>query len=209
MRLNWIKQNISCGWHADWACQKIDQIISSYESKVVEIPEAYPLNEFVKTVEEGLKQQSERKKIIDDKARSALGTITIGITAVSFTIKDFQFVFSEKLNVAAVVCLFMSVYFFLSASIRAIQSLYIRAYMSNEVSFELQDEKFQVNPLPDLQSRASQLFKNKITNDLIVQKSSNYAFASFSLIRNGIICFSLFFVLAVMAKSNILSILCH
>lgn len=104
-------------------------------------------------------------------------------------------------NLIAVFFLLISIGSFTFATIRAIQALNIRPYFLNEFSYFITDDTIKVNLKLSETETLTQFIKKKSANDKTITETSNYVYASFILVRNGIICFTLFFVFAIIDKS--------
>lgn len=156
--------------------------------------------EFIEQVKADLKEQHDRKKIIEDKAKSILFIITVSITAITFSL---NYLNTLEINVPQTIALFIlsaSIIYFVLGTIRALQTLNIRKFHIVQTAIETNIDNFKLAaPKKDVDF-LKELIKSKQQNDLINVQLSNYAYASFTLIRNGIILFVSFFIITIFAN---------
>ncbi|SDL44651.1 hypothetical protein [Siphonobacter aquaeclarae] len=186
-------QQIFPGFYADYSNRKIENIIRENEENSVD--SIGVTEEKIKILKESLSKQNDRRKIIEDKAKSVLSTISICVAAITFTLNNKEMLFN--LNISIFI-LFISILFLLNATIRAIQGINIRKTYVLEPKIEIESD----GRVMSLDSRTPEeefeiLVKSKFLNDLILSKISNCVFASYILVRNGIVSFGLFFVVEI------------
>lgn len=155
------------------------------------------LKEYIKEVRNDLEVQHDRKKIIEDKAKSLMSIIAVSITAITFSLGYLNSLVVNKIQISAVIILIISVIYFAMGAIRALQTLNIRKFYIVQTEIQISSNKFTLIKKQESKTTLIDLIKKKQLNDLINIRLSNYAFASFNLIRNGIILFVVFFILTI------------
>jgi hypothetical protein len=152
-------------------------------------------------LESDLEEQLNRKKIVEDKAKAILGTISITITAITFALIN-QKVFSDPFSIIEVGLLLISVISFIMAIIRSIQSMNIRNYYLKQGIIDLvKDDRIVVAIEVDLRKKFEDLLYYKMANNNTILQNSNYAFAAFILVRNGLLSFTMFFIVSLIGKA--------
>lgn len=153
--------------------------------------------DYIEQVKADLKEQYDRKKIIEDKAKSLLFIITVSITAITFSL---TYLNSLEINVPqtiALILLGVSIIYFVLGTIRALQTLNIRKFHVIQTAIEITDINYKLISKKSDTDFLKELIKSKQQNDLINIQLSNYTYASFTLIRNGIILFVSFFIMTI------------
>jgi len=149
--------------------------------------------EYIEQVKADLKEQHERKKIIEDKAKSLLFIIAVSITAITFSLTYLYSLHFNIFQVIALVFLGISILYFVSGVIRALQTLKIRPFNVIQTDVKITDSNYKLIAKKNDNEYLKELIIKKQLNDLTNVCLANYTYASFSLIRNGIIFFVLFF----------------
>jgi hypothetical protein len=152
---------------------------------------------YIEQVKADLKEQHDRKKIIEDKAKSLLFIITVSITAITFSL---TYLNSLEINVPqtiALILLGLSILYFVLGTIRALQTLNIRKFHVIQTEIEITDVNYKLNAKKPDTDFLKELIKSKQQNDLINIQLSNFTYASFTLIRNGIVLFVSFFIMTI------------
>nr|WP_322626475.1 hypothetical protein [uncultured Flavobacterium sp.] len=153
--------------------------------------------DYIEQVKADIKEQHDRKKIIEDKAKSLLFIITVSITAITFSL---NYLNTLEINIPQTIALFVlsiSILYFVLGTIRALQTLNIRKFHVIQTVVEITEDNFKLTAKKDDIHFLKELIKSKLQNDLINIQLSNYTYASFTLIRNGIILFVLFFIITI------------
>lgn len=191
---NFILEQIVPGFHAERANKKVSQFYNDRENFDVDIT-AVTNNEkeYIKQLEADLKEQHDRKKIIEDKSKSLLFIIAVSITAITFSLTYLNSITYNISQIVALVFLGISIFYFVQGVIKALQTLNIRQFNVIQAEVEITDQNYKLNAKKSDSDFLKELIKCKQQNDLINIRLSNYTFASFNLIRNGIIFFVLFF----------------
>lgn len=153
--------------------------------------------DYIEQVKADLKEQLDRKKIIEDKAKSLLFIITVSITAITFSL---NYLNTLEINAPQTIALFVlgvSILYFVLGTIRALQTLNIRKFHVVQTAIEITNEKYILTAKKNERDFLKDLIKSKQQNDLINIQLSNYTYASFTLIRNGIVLFVTFFIMTI------------
>lgn len=153
--------------------------------------------DYIEQLKSDLKEQYDRKKIIEDKAKSLLFIITVSITAITFSL---TYLNSLEINIPqtiALIALGISILYFVLGTIRALQTLNIRKFHVIQTVIEITDSNYKLTAKKNDTDFLKELIKSKQQNDLINVQLSNYTYASFTLIRNGIILFVCFFIVTI------------
>lgn len=153
--------------------------------------------DYIEQLKTDLKEHYDRKKIIEDKAKSLLFIITVSITSITFSL---TYLNSLELNIPqtiALITLGISILYFVSGTIRALQTLNIRKFHVIQTVIEIADSDYKLSAKKNDTDFLKELIKSKQQNDLINVQLSNYTYASFTLIRNGIILFVCFFIVTI------------
>ncbi|MCO5267439.1 MAG: hypothetical protein M9897_00910 [Brumimicrobium sp.] len=197
-----IKQHIFPGFYAARANNKIAK---DYEAQIefgvdlsdIKTEEKPLYSKYIKQVKEDLKTQHDRKKIIEDKAKSLLFIITVSITAITFSLNYLNSLEINIYQIIALIILGLSILFFVEGTIRAIQTLNIRKFHIIQTKIEVIENNFKLHTNKSEEDFLTELIQSKQQNDLINIQLSNYTYASFTLIRNGIILFVSFFIMTI------------
>jgi hypothetical protein len=194
--LSFFQQQVFPGFYTEYVNKKF--ISKNYDSQQhfnVDIS-AVVGNEkdYIEQLEKDLENQLDRKKRIEDKAKSLLFIIAVVVTAITFSLTYLK---SLQLNIyqaISILILFFSVIYLVFGAIRALQALNIRQFHITQANIDNDNNKFILNVNQSDIDYLKDIIKSKRLNDLINIRLSNYTYASFNLIRNGIILFVVFFI---------------
>jgi hypothetical protein len=193
--LDFLKQQIFPGIYAEYANRKISKIYNDQQNYSVDISAvAGSEDEYIKQVKTDLENQHDRKKRIEDKAKSLLFIIAVTITAITFSLNYLNSLINSKYQLISICVLFLSIIYFVLGAIRALQSLNIRQFNINQADVTISKDKFILEAEVVDTEFLKDIIKCKQLNDLIINRLTNYIYASFNLIRNGIVLFVLFFI---------------
>lgn len=190
--MQFIKQQIFPGFYADYCNKKVSEIYQKQEKADIDISEIKEeKDEYILKLKTEIEQQIERKIKLEDKAKSLLFIITLAITIITFSL---SYIKENTHHILPIIFIVLSIIHFVISGIRALQTLNIKEFNIHQTVIEFQENKFVIkkDKKPSLLLR--ELIKSKSLNDLINLKISNFTFASFILIRNGLIFFVLFFI---------------
>jgi hypothetical protein len=187
-------QQIFVGFYANYANKQILKAYNSGLSFDVDVTQiAGKEDVYIEQIKGDLKTQLERKIRIEDKAKSLLFIISVVISAITFSLSYLNSLLENEYQIISVSLILISIICFVFGAIRSLQSLNIRKFHVGQSEIELSNNSFVIKPNPNNVDLLKDIIKSKQLNDLINIQCSNYAYASFTLIRNGIIFFVLFF----------------
>lgn len=194
-----ILQHIFPGFYATYANKIIAENYDKQHNFDVDLTAitAGQEKDYLEQVKADIKEQHDRKKIIEDKAKSLLFIITVSITAITFSL---TYLNSLEINVPqtiALIFLGVSIIYFVLGTIRALQTLNIRKFHVIQTAIEITEVNYKLTAKKTDADFLKELIKSKQQNDLINIQLSNYTYASFTLIRNGIILFVSFFIMTI------------
>ncbi|WP_264511016.1 hypothetical protein [Flavobacterium sp. N1719] len=194
-----ILQHIFPGFYATYANKIIAKNYDKQQNFDVDLSAitAGQEKDYIEQLKADIKEQHDRKKIIEDKAKSLLFIISVSITAITFSL---TYLNSLEINIPqtiALILLGVSIVYFVLASIRALQTLNIRKFNVINTAIEITEVNFKLTAKKTDSDFLKELIKSKQQNDLINIQLSNYTYASFTLIRNGIILFVSFFIITI------------
>ncbi len=192
-----ILQHIFSGFYATYVSNSI--ISKKYDQQQKLKVDLTAINsgeekDYIAQVLADLKEQHDRKKIIEDKAKSLLFIIAVSITAMTFSLDYLNSLAFNLYQIIALVFLGISILYFVFGAIRTLQTLNIREFNVIQAEVEITDKNYKLIAKKGESESLEELIRSKQLNDLINIRLSNYTYASFNLIRNGIILFVVFFV---------------
>jgi hypothetical protein len=195
------RENIYPNIYAFLAQRKIKRRIEQLKQKglnlVIPDSKELDLDEFNKELEEYRDSENDRKKVIDDKAKSSLFVVTLSITVIlaglNF-IKDGKVTFRPPLLLLMIV----GVAYFVLSAITAVRALNVREFytLGPDDWIDQAQEQPTVMSLQKL-TRVKMLYAAVKANELTLNIKTNFVDATFIGIRNGIILLSLAFIIAV------------
>jgi len=189
-----ILEQILPGFHAVRSNKKVTETYNKRQNFEVDLTAITgDKKEYIDQVKADLKEQHDRKKIIEDKAKSLLFIIAVSITAITFSLTYLNSITFNIYQIVALLFLGISILYFVQGVIKALQTLNIRQFHVIQADVEITEQNFKLSAKQSDDDFLNDLIKSKQQNDLINIRLSNYTFASFNLIRNGIIFFVVFF----------------
>jgi len=196
------KQQIVPGFYARRAERKI--IVPNYDR--IEAMEKFDLpkqhkEESLTELKAEIVEQAERKKGLEDKIKSILFVISVSITAITFCLKDFQNSWEGALNFCSLALLGLSIFYFVSSALLSIKSLMPVAFHQPHPEIKADKDTGTISwarSKPD--DELKELVKYKLLNDNINLRVQNATYAVLRLLRNGMLLFALFFLIAVYQK---------
>lgn len=193
--MNFILEQIVPGFHATRANKQVSEFYRDREHFDVDISaiNSGEEREFIDQLKKDLENQHDRKKLIEDKSKSLLFIIAVSITAITFSLTYLTSIRFTVYQVTALILLGLSILCFIQGVIKALQVLNIRQFHVIQAEVEITEKSYKVLAKKSDADFLKELIKSKQQNDLINIQLSNFTFASFNLIRNGIILFAVFF----------------
>ncbi len=152
---------------------------------------------YIKELKKELDFQFEMKEKIENKAKSLLFVIGVVIAALSFSSGFLASLINNGFKTCLIIIIILSVINLLFGVIRALQAINIKKFNIYQLEIKKVNGKYILQPSDRTDNVLRLLIKSKTLNDLINNKMSNYVYASYILIRNGIILFLIFFILSI------------
>ena len=141
-----ILQHIFPGFYATYANKIIAKNYDKQHNFDVDLTAitAGQEKDYIEQVKADLKEQHDRKKIIEDKAKSLLFIITVSITAITFSLNYLNTLEINVLQTIALIVLGVSIIYFVLGTIRAIQTLNIRKFHVIQTAIEITEANYKV-----------------------------------------------------------------
>lgn len=199
---DFLLQHIFPGYYAIYSNKLVAkryEEIQNYEvdlSTISQDQEKY----YIEQVKLDIKEQYDRKKIIEDKSKSLLFIIAVSITAITFSLTYLNSIILSAFQFIALSFLGISILYFIQGAIKALQTVNVRQFHVIQVEVETIEQKFKLSAKKSDPDFLKDLIKSKQLNDLINIRLSNYTYASYNLIRNGIIFFAFFFATTILGN---------
>lgn len=181
-------------WKADKSIEeKIKEIDNNYSA---DISKSKDKQKDIEILEIELKVQLERKKVIEDKAKSILFAITLTVTILIFSINSLKLSYNNWVNYIPLFILIISIFYLTVSACLSLKALELKEY--NYLFLIKNDDKSKKIELikDDDKTVLSNAIKIKVLNDLRITKIANYVSIAYLLIRNGIVGFT--FVLIIL-----------
>ncbi len=196
---NFLDQNLIPNLYAFWAEKILRNKIKKLKEKEfnIKIGKNQDLDEFVKELTEHHHKEIERKKVIEDKAKASLFIIALSITLI---LGSLGFIKGRGVTLEPYILLILTtgVIYLLLSGITSIRALNIREFYDIYLENRIEENRGNLNIMSlDNQDRIARFYKIINLNQLMTMIRSNYVYATFIGIRNGIILLSLFFILVV------------
>lgn len=192
---DFIKQQVFPGWYARFANKIVLKKYKEQEKYSVNIESIESdYRQVLNNVKNDLEKQVSRKERIEEKSKSLLFIITVIIIAITFSLNYISKLLNNNLQLIAVFILLISILYLVMGAVRVLQALNIRRFSVYQVEVEKSDLQYILVKELDDKKLLKDLIKKKQLNDLIIIQLSNFTYASFTLIRNGIILFMAFFI---------------
>jgi hypothetical protein len=200
-----LKQQIFPGFSAIVANRKIQKIFDKQLKYEVVLPaKIKDVDKFRTDIESLIKNQLERKSKLEDKAKSLLFIITLAITTATFSL---NFLKETPERLVSPLLAILSICCFVFAGIRVISAINIRMFYIGElpIAYEKIEDNEEIKGRLVVSENSTNeylhgLVYNKALNDLICAKIANLTYASFTLVRNGIILFACFFAVSIVVQ---------
>ncbi|MCH7411472.1 hypothetical protein MM239_18940 [Belliella sp. DSM 111904] len=142
-----ILQHVFPGFYAEYAngiVSKIQKNQQGFDVDLTAIPTGQE-KEYIDQVKADLKEQHDGKKIIEDKAKSLLFIIAVSITAITFSLTYLNSLYFNVYQLIALCFLGISISYFVSGVIRALQTLNIRPFNVIQAEVEITDSNYKLN----------------------------------------------------------------
>ena len=175
--------------HIDGKIQEIN------EKYFVDISKSKDKHKDFEIFEKELKSQLDRKKGIEDKAKSILFSVTLSVTILIFSVNSLKLNYSNSFDYISLVILIIAVFYLIRSAYFSLKALEVKEY------------NYLVTTKNDTVAEKIELIKNneetvlinaiktKILNDFRIIKISNYVSIAYSSIKNGIIGFAIVLIM--------------
>lgn len=171
------------------------QIKEIDEHYSVDISSSTDKQKDLEILEKELKAQIERKKGIEDKAKSILFAITLTVTILIFSINSLKLSCNNWFDYIPLIILIISVFCLIVSVCLSLKSLELKEYNYLFVDRN-NDETKKIELIKDDEETAlANAMKTKALNDLRITKIGNYVSSAYSSIRNGVIGLALVLII--------------
>lgn len=187
--------------HAHWAEKRLN-------SKIHELKEKeFSVEDDGKEIAPGLidelknfyQKEQDRKTTIETKAAASLFIIGLSVTLI---LGSLEFIRNSEGGVVFKFIIFLiligGVAYLLLSGVAALKALIIKELYDEDINDRIKETgtKLNIGVLDD-KDRLAQLYRNIKLNQLVTNIRSNYVYATFIGIRNGIMLISIFFIISV------------
>ena len=163
-----------------------------------EIDNNQNVDELIEELEVYHQKEVERKKTIEDKAKSSLFVIALSVTLILGSLNFIKDIKTGTNFTLILLLLFLGLIYLVLSGVSSIKALNISEFHDIYIGDLINEKEDEKNiKIIDKKDRAEQLYKNIKLNQLKTNIKSNYVYATFVGIRNGIILISLFFIIFV------------
>jgi hypothetical protein len=171
---------------------KIKEIDNDYS---VDIPTSVDKEKYIEILEKELKAQLERKKGIEDKAKSILFAITLTVTILIFSINSLKLSYDNWFDYIPLFILIVSVFCLIISACLSLKALELKEYSYLFVVKNDDNAKNIELIIKEDETALIDAIKTKTLNDFRITKIGNYVSIAYSSIRNGIIGFALVLII--------------
>lgn len=156
-------------------------------------------DEILKEINEFHQKEKDRKGTVEDKVKACLFIIALTITLILGSLNFIKGVDpATPFYLSGIVTLILGVIFLFLSGITAIKAFNIGEYHDIQIYDRVREDGTKLNIInTSKEEKISLLYKIIKLNQLTTNIRSNYVYATFIGIRNGIILISIFFILAV------------
>lgn len=173
--------------------RKIKEIDNNYS---VDIPKSVDKKKYIEILKKELKAQLERKKGIEDKAKSILFAITLTVTILIFSLNSLKLSYNNWFDYIPLSILIISVFCLIVSACLSLKALELKEYnYLFVIKNDDNSQKIELNIQEDETAVLVDAIKVKVLNDFRIIKIGNYVSIAYSSIRNGIIGFALVLII--------------
>lgn len=194
-------EHIATYFYACWAEKVLIRKIKNLKEKefAIKLDETKNLPKLIKELKACHQKERDRKKIIEDKAAASLFVIGLSVTLILGSlefIRDTESGLIFKFFIFSI--LIIGVIYLLFSGAASIKALITRQFYDEDLDDWIKENGNELNVVTlDNNIRFAQAYKSIKLNQLMTDIRSNYVYATFIGIRNGIILISFFFIIAV------------
>ena len=196
-------QQVIPSWYANKVNGTLKEQYKKFEKfSVADFQADTNVEKEIEIFESKIKDQSERKKGLEEKAKSILFGVTLSITAITFSLGYEKPTFRDLAEIGAVVILFLSIIYIVASAIYSVLILKPQTFHGVDLSISM-DKDAKIFSLVKRERKAllKELIQSKFLNDNINLRISNRVYAAVMLLRNGILLFAVYFIVAFTAKN--------
>ncbi|MCC8199661.1 MAG: hypothetical protein LIP06_14140 [Tannerellaceae bacterium] len=176
----------------DYIDNKLNEINNHYS---FDVSNSTNKHEDIIELQRELKSQLERKKGIEDKAKSILFAITLTVTILIFSINSLKLSYNYWLDYLSLALLLFSVSCLIVSACLSLKALEVKEY-NFLLTSKSDDETKKVELInDDEEATLINALKAKTLNDWRIIKISNYVSIAYSSIRNGIVGFAIVLII--------------
>ena len=161
---------------------------------IVDSEEIENADQYENILKQFIEKERDRKIAIEDKAKASLFVITISISLLLSTL-GFIKQYENTINELIIALLILGIIYLVLSGFSALKAINIKEfydiYLNDKIDYK--DCHIQLKNI-DLYENISNLYKFNILNQLITNQRSNYVYATFTGIRNGMLLIALCFV---------------
>lgn len=153
-------------------------------------------------IEKDLEGQLDRKKGLEDKIKAILFSITVSMTAITFTLDHDLILGTTTVTVITSLVLLFSIFYFLSSALLAVKALIPAPFgtLYENIIFDKNRSEISLK-FTGNEDRLKELVKKSLLNDNANLRLANSTYACLKLLRNGLILFAIYFALALTQKT--------
>lgn len=199
---NFFSQQVLPGIYARIVQKKVSAFSKNVEGSTVENVDDSNIDKAITQIKLDIENQGERKKGLEDKVKAILFSVSISITAITFSLTYGKSSIENIYDVFTLIILLFSILYFIGSAMVSVNTLLPVPFrlVQTETTY---DEKSNIISI--VKEDKIEQYKNfvvaKYLNDYSNIKIANYTYASLKLLRNGIILFSLYFITSLIQKN--------
>lgn len=197
---NFIGQEILPNFYSSKIEKIINQRIEEINAATVNIDSNIDVDKSMEKIITDLSAQSERKKGLEDKVKAILFSISIAITGITFSLNYDKALLSSFWDILALLPLILSILYFIFSAIVSVKTLLPSAFHIYQTEIVLNNQTIEVKN-ESKEDQLKNLFKAKLLNDNFHTIIANYVYSALRLLRNGIVLFAVYFLIALIQKN--------
>lgn len=200
---NFFSQQVVPSWYAKKVNRTLKGLYDKFANYTVpDFPTDTDLDKEIENFETKIEDQNDRKKGLEEKAKSILFGVTLSITAITFSLGFEKPTFKNTLEMGAIFILFLSIVYIVASAIYSVLILKPQPFHGVDLSIavDMNAKTFSLVK-PEKTAILKELIQSKFLNDNINLRIANRVYAALTLLRNGILLFAVYFILAFTAKN--------
>jgi hypothetical protein len=199
---NFINQQVLPNIYCSFINKRIEKELSDINNAEIKDLTEGGLDESLHQLRQDLDNQNDRKRGLEDKIKAILFTISISITAITFSLTYEKNVFVNYFDLFSLAFIVLSILFFVLSAIISIRTLMPVGFhiLQSNILFSKEQKTIELKT-ETKQHEIKKLLKFKLQNDNVHLRTSNSVYSALQLLRNGIIMFAAYFVFALVQKN--------